>query len=130
GIDHIGACAAVDDQLVCRFRMEDGDRRGRAGDRDQVVDAVIEEGNIDLVVVGCSVDRHGVDLTVADAGRAGKIDGDPAKGQVGPANIVDDDIVRAAKGTEHDSFDIVEIHCDVGDIAEEAHPLAVGGDID
>ena len=51
-------------------------------------------------------------------------------GHVGPGKVVDDDRVGATEGVEVDGFDVVEVHRDVGDVAEEPHPPAVGGDVD
>ena len=49
---------------------------------------------------------------------------------VGAAQVVDHDLVGAAEGLEVDGLDIVEVHGDVGDVAEEARMIAVRRDID
>ena len=51
-------------------------------------------------------------------------------GHVGAGQVVDDDGVGAAESVEVDGLDVVEVHRDVGDVAEEPHPPAVGGDVD
>ena len=49
---------------------------------------------------------------------------------VGAGEVVDGDRVGAAEGVEADAVDVVEIHDDVGDVAGEPDPAAVGGDLD
>src|SRR5262249_40121902 len=112
GIDGVVAVAAVDDQSVlCGLGVEDGDRRRRAGYRDRAIDAA----DVDRVVVGFAVDRHGIHRAVA----AVEIDGNPTENEVRAADVVDGDVVRAAKRPEDDSLDAVEIHCDVVNVTGE-----------
>ena len=54
----------------------------------------------------------------------------PALDSVGPAEIVDHDVVDAAQCLESDQLDVVEVHGDIGDVADEAHAPAVGRDVD
>ena len=49
---------------------------------------------------------------------------------VGAGEIVDDDVVGAAERVELDALDVVRVHRHVGDVAEEQHAPAVGGDLD
>ena len=49
---------------------------------------------------------------------------------VGAGEVVDGDLVGSAEGTEVDGLHVVRVHGDVADVAEEAQPLAVGGDVD
>ena len=51
-------------------------------------------------------------------------------GDVGAAEIADDDVVGAAERAELDRLDVVEVHRDVGDVAEEQRAPAVGDDVD
>ena len=50
--------------------------------------------------------------------------------EVGAAEVVDGDVVRAAERPEVQVLDAGEVHGDGGDVAEEAHARAVGGDVD
>ena len=47
-----------------------------------------------------------------------------------PTQITDLDVVSAAERVEIDMLDVIQIHRDGRDVAEEAHPLAVGRDVD
>ena len=49
---------------------------------------------------------------------------------VGAGQVADDDVVGAAERAEVDALDVVEVHRDVGDVAEEQHAAAVGDDVD
>ena len=75
-----------------------------------------------------AVDGDGIRRSIAAAVRASQVDVD--LGHVGPAEIADHDVVGAAERAEVDVLDIVEVHRDVGDIAEEQHAAAVGRDVD
>src|SRR5439155_26454710 len=57
------------------------------------------------------------------AGRC-QVDGDLLR--VGSAQVVDHDVVGATQCIEPDLLDIIEVHGDACDIAEEAHASAVG----
>jgi hypothetical protein len=50
--------------------------------------------------------------------------------EIGPGEIIDDDIVGAAEGIEVDPLDAIKVHGDVADVAEQPHPLAVGRNVD
>jgi hypothetical protein len=106
------------------------DAHGSGGAADQ--DTAIEGGNIDRLAAGAAADRHAVQRTVGDAGagHALEIDLHPGEREVGAGEIVDRDVVGAAEGVEVDLLDAVEVHRDVGDVAGEAHPLAVRRDRD
>src|SRR5262249_49147313 len=88
------------------------------------------ERDRDLVARVGGIHGHGVDRVVAGsaARHAGQIDLDFI--DVGSGQIMDGDIVRAAERVEVDGLDVVEIHRDVGDVAEKSDPVAVGRDID
>src|SRR5206468_2392444 len=65
GIDGVVAGAAIDDQsVVRRFSVEDGDRRGGAGDEDHAIDGA----DVDVVVAGPAVDRHRIRRAITAAG--------------------------------------------------------------
>ncbi len=92
------------------------DRRagGVAGHEDDVVTVGgVDDDRVRLAITAATGRQVGVDL-----------------GHVGAAQVVDDDGVGAAEGVEVDDLDVVEIHRHVGDVAEEQHPPAVGGDVD
>ena len=75
------------------------------------------------------VDGDAVGLAVAGAaGGAGEVEVDLV--DVGAGEVVDGDGVGAAEGVEVDLFDAGGVHGDVGGVAEEAEPFAVGGQVD
>ena len=110
-----GALGAGDRHL--RRQSVDDHRRAAAGDGD-------------AVVAGRAVDGHGVrrPVTLAAARRRRQVEVDLR--DVGAGEVVDHDIVGAAQGVELDVLDAVEVHGDVGDVAGEPHPAAVGRDVD
>src|SRR6185295_18853202 len=87
-------------------------------------------GQLDVVGGGAAVDDDRVRLTVAGgaAQAAGQIEVD--LGDVSAAHVVDGDRVGATQGVELDDLDVVQVHVDVGDVAEEAGAAAIGRDID
>ena len=80
-----------------------------------------------VVAVG-AVDAHPIGLAVSSCARTGQVDVDPSR--VGAAQVTHHDVVGATQGVEVDVLDIVQVHRDVGHVAEEAHALAVGRDVD
>ena len=70
-------------------------------------------------------DRDVVGLAVAGAraGNGGEVGHD--LGHIRAAQVVDDQVVGAAKGVEVDRLDVVEVHHDVAEVASEQDPLAV-----
>ena len=86
--------------------------------------------HIDVVPGVGAIDDHGIELAVAGraADHAGQIDGDQP--DIGPGQIVDGRLVCAAQGIELDGLDIVEVHRDVAEVAEEQRPPAVGCDVE
>ncbi len=81
----------------------------------------------DVGAVG-GVDGDRVRRAVAPAVRAAQVDADLR--HVGAAQVADDDVVRAPERPEVDRLDVVEVHRDRGDVAEEGHAAAVRGDVD
>ena len=65
-----------------------------------------------------------VRLAVAAAGRRAEIDDQLEKVRAG--QVGEDDIVGAGQGVVADRLDVVEVHGDGGDVAEEADAPAVG----
>src|SRR5262249_35776597 len=126
GFDHVGAAEAIDDQAVGLVGMIDGHLRRKAVDDDLAADRSDGDG----VIAASAVDGDAVDLAVADgpAERRGQVDGDLL--DVRARELADVDGVGFAAGVEFDALDVVEVHGDVRDIAEEAHPLAIGRDVD
>ena len=81
----------------------------------------------DRVVAVGAVDDDLVGLSVAGA-CGSEVDVDFA--DVGSGQVVDGDQVGAAERGEVDLFDAVGVHRDVGDVAEEAQPASVRGQVD
>src|SRR5262249_31700890 len=73
-------------------------------------------------------DAVGRAVAHARAGNAGQVEVD--LGQVGAAQVVDGDLVRAALGGEVDALDAVEVHRAAGHVAVDPPPVAVGGEVD
>ena len=74
------------------------------------------------------VDGDGIGRAVAAAGRPAEIEGDVR--HVGAAQVADDDVVGAAQRPEVDLLDVVHVHRDIGDVAQEQRAPAIGQDID
>src|SRR5205807_4378418 len=70
--------------------------------------------------------RRSSDLADAAGRNAGQVQVD--LGHVGPGQVIDNDLVRAAAGGEIDLLDAVEVHRDVRDVAGGAHTRAVVGE--
>ena len=51
-------------------------------------------------------------------------------GEAGSSQVVDRDVVGAAERIEVDVLNATEVHGDVGNVAREQHPVAVGRDVD
>src|SRR5262249_55387275 len=79
---------------------------------------------------GGAIDDDRVYLAVAAAAAGGGGEVEVDLSDVGAAQVADVDGVGSAQSAEVDLFDAVEVHGHVADVAEEAHPRAVGGDID
>ncbi len=101
--------------------------RDRGAEPGHVDPAGVAGGTEDVGTVG-AVDRDGVGLAVTAT--AGPAEVEAAQRQVGAGEVADDDVVGPAEGPEVDRLDVVEVHRHVGDVAEEPHPPAVGGDVD
>src|SRR6185312_9544121 len=125
GVDDIVAAESIDDQLVAGFGMIEYHLRLQAADDDLAAD----RGDGDDVVAIGGIDGHAVDLLVADcsADDTGQVDVDLR--DVGAGEVADNDVVGTAEGVEVDGLDIVQVHDDIGDIAEEQGPPAVGEDV-
>src|SRR5262249_41426688 len=117
-LQRVRAAEAVDDQLiVIRLGAGDGHRGGQTAHSGCGGAA----GNAYFVVAGGGIDHHRVGRTIAGAG-AGlcrQVDGNLL--HIGPGQIVDDDVVGPTARVELDTFDAVEVHRDVGDVADEPH---------
>ena len=126
GVDGVVAGEAVD-----RERVEGALGAGERHLRRQSVDhhARAAAGDRDGVVAGRAVDDHVVrrPVTLAAAHRARQVDVDLLG--VGSGEVVDRDRVGAAQGVDLDVLDTVEVHGDVGDVAEQPHPAAIGRDV-
>ena len=122
------AATAVDDQRVVRvLRVRDVDQRRKADDRDRGARAEhVDRSSLPLVPLTITVSAWPSPGRAAD--RAGEVDVD--RRDVRPAEVVDRDDVGAAQRIDVDGLDVVEIHDDVADVAGEAHPLAVRGDVE
>src|SRR5262249_48330755 len=117
----------LDDELVVGpFGTGDVHNGVQAGDGV----AGARAGHLDLVGPVGAVDDHGVGRAVADAAARDRRQVEVDRGHVGAAQVADVDGVGAAQGGEVDLLDAVEVHGDGGDVAGEAHPVAVGRDVD
>src|SRR5262249_5098908 len=126
GIDLVIPAKPVDGQDVGRLGSVDRDVgrqavhcHDRAGDRDR-----------DLVVGIGGIDGDGVHRVVAGPAALHARQGDLDFIDVGTSQVVDGDIVGAAQRIEVDGLDVIEVHRDVGDVAEKTNPVVVGGDVD
>src|SRR5262245_22580813 len=126
-LDDVVAGESIDDDPVVGG-LEPGDVYRVVPNGDRYPVGVTGDNN--HVVTARGIDGDGVRRIVAGrpADRAGEIYVDLR--HVCPAQVVDNDIVDAAKGIEVDVLDVVEVHGDVCDVAEEGGALAVGRDID
>src|SRR5262249_6664282 len=116
GVDRqlvVGSLRALDVHLCCQ--AQHGHAAGVASHHGDVVAA----GAVDDDAVGGTV-------AGAAAGRGLQVQVDLV--DVGAGQVVDGDGVGAAQGVEVNPLDAVEVHRDVGDVAEETHARAVGGD--
>ena len=75
-----------------------------------------------------AVDGDRVGRAVAARAGTGEVGVD--RRQVGARQVADHHVVGTAEGAERDGLDVVEVHRHVGDVADETHPAAVGGDVD
>ena len=124
GVDDVVAPEAVQRQAVVGLlRGEDVHRRLQTED----VDPAGVAGGAEHVGAVGPVDGDRVGGAVAAT--VGTAQVGPDRHHVGSAEVTDDDVVGAAERPEVDAFDIVEVHGDVGDVAEEPDPAAVGGDV-
>ena len=120
--DRVVATQTVDDERVVRaFAVGHIDPCGQADHRHRRAGA----DHVDVVVAvrGVRDDRVGLAVARRAADRAGEIDVD--LDDVGAAQIVDRERVRAAERVEVDGLDVVEIHDDVAEVAREQHAAAV-----
>ncbi len=115
------AAATVHGELVGRLVVADRHQRREAGHGDTGSVA----GDRDRVVPVGAVDDDPVGLAIAcpAAGRALEVDVRP--GDVGPGQVVDRDDVRAAESLEVDGLDVVRVHRDVPQVAEEPEAVPV-----
>src|SRR5262249_14011152 len=119
--------ACVHNELVVGpFGTLDGDCGRQPGHGE----AVSAAGDLDVVGVVGAVDDYSIGLAVADAAARGRRQVEVDLSYIRVGQVVDGDVVGAAQGGEVDLLDAVEVHSHVADVAEEAHSLAVGGDID
>ena len=75
-----------------------------------------------------ALDGDAVGLPVAPATGRREVDRDVD--QVGPGEVTHDGRVGPAQRAQVDVLDVVEVHRDVGHVAGEAHPAAVGADVE
>src|SRR5262249_35005226 len=86
--------------------------------------------DLDVVGAGGTVDEDGVGRPVAGAAARRDPQVDVHRLEVGAGQVADGDLVGAAQGAEVHALDAVEVHRHAGDVAGEAHPAAVGRDVD
>ena len=125
-VDGVVAGKPVDGERV-EGALGAGERHLRRQSVDDYARAAAGDG--DGVVAGRAVDDHVVrrPVTLAAARRSRQVDVDLLG--VGPGEVVDRDGVGAAQRVDLDVLDAVEVHGDVGDVAEQPHPAAIGRDV-
>src|SRR5262249_60924166 len=116
------AAGGVDHDALVRLEVGDRHRLGQARHRDH---AIVVHDRDRIVAVGrVEDDRVGRTVAAGGAGLCAQVDRDLV--HVGSGQIVDRDGVGAAQRVDLDVLDAVEVHGDVGDIAGEPRPGAVG----
>src|SRR5262249_6917363 len=123
--DRVVAGAAVDRQRVGGLRMVDIDLRGQADNRD----AGAGRHHVDQVGLRGGVHGHLIDRQV---GRSGADDAevDLDLFHVGAGQVADRDVVGAARGSDVDGLNVVEVHGDVADVAGQRRvAVARGGEV-
>ena len=86
--------------------------------------------HLNIVVAGGAVDGHAIGLAVAYVGARCPREVDRDLGDAGAGKVADRDVIGTAASGEIDVLDAVEIHGDVTDVAGEAHPPVIVGDVD
>ena len=125
GVDDVVAAEPVEDEPVVGHFGEEDVHRGLQAEH---VDAAgVARDAEDVGAVG-AVDGDGIGRAVAAAVRAAQIDVDA--GHVGAGQVADHDVVGAAERAELDLLDVVQVHRDVGDVAEEQRAAAIRHDVD
>ena len=124
GVDDVVAPESVERQLIIRsLREEHVHRRLETEDRDS---SSIADDAKNVSTLG-GVHGDGICRSIAAPQAARSM---LTCGHVGSTEIADHDVVGAAQRIEVDALDVVEVHGDVGDVASEEHPPAVGHDVD
>src|SRR5262245_5117677 len=117
GLDHVVAGPSVDGQPIAG-RLGAGDVHLRCQHQHGHAARIAgDEGN---VIAAGPLDDHRVGP--GEVGGLGQVQVD--LDHVGTAQIVDGDLVGPAEGVEVDSLDVVEVHGDGGDVAEEGDTIA------
>ena len=125
GRERVVAAESVRGEHVGRLLAGDRDRRPQPGDTGLADGA---RADVDGIRSGCPVLDHRVDRAVAGSVAGGEVGADAL--DVGAAQVVDGERVGAAEGVDGDGLDAVGVHGDVGDVAEQAQPVTVGGQVD
>ncbi len=84
----------------------------------------------DVVRVVRAVDRDRVGRAVARAAADRGLEVERDGLEVGPGRVVEDHAVGTAERLDVDDLDVVQVHRDVGGVAEEPDSLAVGRDVE
>ena len=113
GIDHIVAAEAAEDQPVGRLLIGDVNERKQA---ERVVSARHRRYAERVGATG-GVDGDLVELTITAAARGGEIDVDA--GGFGAGQVNDAYVIRAAQRIVAHCLDVVEVHHDRADVAQE-----------
>ena len=126
-IDDVVASTAVDDELIVgALGAGEGDGSRQAGNCDRASHPAYLNG----VVAGGAIDGHAIGRAIAHAAAGCRREVDRNLRDTGAGEVADRDVVGAAASGEVDVLDAVEIHGDVGDVAREPHPPAIGRDVD
>ena len=112
--------------VVGRLRVRDP----HAGSNARHVHDVAVAADAEVVAGVRAVHGDGVGLSVAGAAAEDAFEVDVRQVDVGAAEVVDDRVVGAAECFEVDPLDVVGVHGDVAEVAEEAEAVAVGGEVE
>ncbi len=123
----VSAALPVDrDQVAPLLGPPDAHVGGEAIDCDRAG----PRADVDQVGAGGALGGDGVGLSVSGAAAEDAFEVDVRQRDIGAGEVVDDRVVGAAERLEVDPLDVVGVHGDVAQVAEEAEAVAVGGEVE
>ena len=126
-VEHVVAAERVDhESVVGRRGAEDGHGGRQPCTRSTPLSVAAMTMSSPFVALTVTVSAIGIGRAGAGRVREVRVHGR----QIGPADVVDDEVVGAAEGLEVDALDVVQVHHDVAEVAEEPHPSAVRRDVE